>query len=344
MKKKNKKKGVNPLIIVGIAIIIIILLKNVDLGTQALISECTSNEPTNIVDFYDELDSEGFIFEDEDTFLEPQCNDPYFPDVCEGPSFIASKDSFAISVRGFPTFIDGSDIIVDDCYDFLDSMIKAYCGEGTYMSVDSCDDCDEGVSCYSSHLLGKEILRDQTHGYYYLIDEGDTGLPMICTDNNKMFIVTNNKDKYDEMFYDCEEGVCGDGFCSAGESYSDCPEDCPYYSEYTTCWKNENDICNPYEKPAGGFDVCNYADYPWYHEKEDCEDCIGICPCWEIDEGISCREKNSPGVCGREGVYSSKIECSANTFVSFGIPIKWYMVAIALVVIVLLIIFSRRKK
>lgn len=78
-----------------------------------------------------------------------------------------------------------------------------------------------------------------------------------------------------------EEGVCGDGKCVLGESYENCPQDCPSGGEDGYCDKEKDGICDPdckaeedidcVKKIVCGNDICEKGET---HENcsQDCPD------------------------------------------------------------------------
>ena len=93
--------------IIGIIIVAVLVLPKLDTGLFATQEVCVSNEPNNITDFHNLLQNEGFQFSIVDL---------------EKGILMASKNSFYLGIRSFPIFLDGPDITINNCHDYLISQ------------------------------------------------------------------------------------------------------------------------------------------------------------------------------------------------------------------------------
>lgn len=215
-----KKKNNNWMWIIGAVIVFIIFFNpgtkegkkgfscSSSGGTPSTTCEWVSGEPTTISGYRDFLINKDF----EITHYQSEilCPDQAFPNACMGPRLEAQKEEEAsyFNILQFPSFLDGPDVTLDSCSDYLFHLTKSFCGEATGIYKDSCSECvDLGYSrCYSNdETLGKQITTD-TKGYNYIYTIIEEILPIyyICSTNNNFLVFTTHKNIFDEFYtYQC---------------------------------------------------------------------------------------------------------------------------------------------
>ncbi|MBN2251267.1 MAG: DUF333 domain-containing protein [Candidatus Altiarchaeota archaeon] len=115
------------------------------------------------------------------------------------------------------------------------------------------------------------------------------------------------------MDLDFREGKCPDGACTLGETYANCPEDCPSGSMDLYCDAVEDGVCDPdcsgeedsdCMKPVCGDDECDYGGGENY----------GSCPedCRSGSKDDYC-DKSADGLCDPDCPAAEDIDCLSSS-------------------------------
>jgi putative hemolysin len=168
------------------------------------------------------------------------------------------------------------------------------------------------------------------------------------------------------MGLDFREGICGDGVCVLGESYKDCPQDCPSGSFDGYCDKVKDDRCDPdceasedpdcvmeeettttiiiittttvtttttIFKPKCGDGVCD--------EEENYRSCQKDCPSGSLD-GYCDGVKDE--VCDPDCSRDEDVDCEKEEEGGYLSYLLWLILGLIILGVVIFLVFSMIKK